>query len=268
MPTVGGHSSAMRKLIAYIRPADDGAAIKARLRAEGWTVVGMREGHLWNREPVVESGWSHVLAPAYPGIVRAYVSAGVSVAEIDIPTGIPPQPDELDALPAATEATVICPGPSMHDGIKLSPPAGIVFGVNEAAKHHPCDWQVANDGFTFENVVNPIGTPGRITRRRFAETVPPGKWFALDRLGIVDGDYSTVCALRCAASTGARTIHLIGHDAVPGPGVDGVHSVWEESQLQSLRADVAAEIASLRATGVTVNHVTPAVAQRGRRRRS
>lgn len=249
--------TAMR-ILAYFHPSEDPFRLRASLLARGWRQVAMRDGSLWRPDSRPESGWPTVYAPRYPGIARAYQAAGAAVAEIDgVTDALPPGPEELDALPTAPVWAVLNPGKHLLDELVAVPlPEGAqVIGVNEAARRVECHWQLCNDGFAPERFAGPLGNPGRITRRQFAPTIPTGRWFALDRIGILDGTFSTTCALRAAAAGGATVIHLLGHDLVPGSGLDGMTSGWDGGQLANVAAEVAAEITRLRAAGVRVVHV-------------
>ena len=247
------------RIIAYFHPEQDPFAIRAALWAAGWKQVGMRDGSLWRDNNKPDTSWPAVYAPLHPGIARVYAAAGVKV--VDGLTGhgidLPAAPVEVDSLPRSEFAAVLNPG--VHLLAELAahplPPGCQTIAVNEAARRVAANWQLCNDGFTDPKFAGALGDPGRISRRQFATTIPSGKWFGLERVGITDGNYSTTCAMRCAASTGARTIYLYGHDLTPGHGLERMTGHWDGSQLSNVQAEVNAEVARIRATGVRVVHV-------------
>lgn len=247
------------RLLAYFHPEQDPYAIRAALRAAGWQQVAMRDGSHWRDTNRPETSWPAVYAPLYPGIARAYEAAGIKVVDgvAGVECKLPPAPVEVDALPKCEVAAVLNPG--IHLLAELAalplPPGCQTIAVNEAARRVAADWQLCNDGFTDPKFLGVLGDPGRISRRQFATTIPSGKWFGLERVGITDGNYSTTCAMRCAASTGARTIYLYGHDLTPGSGLDKMTGHWDGSQLATVQAEVNAEVERIRATGVRVVHV-------------
>jgi hypothetical protein len=246
------------RLLAYFHPDQDPFAIRAALRAAGWQQVGMRDGSLWRDDNRPDTSWPAVYAPLHPGIARAYEAAGIKVVDALPGSGIslPPAPVEVDALPACECAAVLNPG--IHLLTELAafplPPGCQTIAVNEAARRVAADWQLCNDGFSDPKFAGPLGDPGRISRKQFATTIATGRWFALERVGIHDGNFSTTCALRCAAATGARTIYIYGHDLTPGNGLDKMTGHWDGSQLANVEAEVNAEVASIRATGARVIH--------------
>lgn len=247
------------RLLAYFHPDQDPFAVRAALRAAGWQQVGMRDGSLWRDGMKPDTSWPAVYAPLHPGIARLYAAAGVTVVDGLTGSGVdlPPPPVEVELLPQCEVAAVLNPG--VHLLAELAayplPPGAQTIAVNEAARRVQADWQLCNDGFTDPKFHGVLGDPGRISRRQFATTIAAGKWFGLERVGIVDGNFSTTCALRCCASTGARTIYLYGHDLTPGNGLDKMTGHWDGSQLANVEAEVNAEIARIRATGARVVHV-------------
>lgn len=246
------------RILAYFHPAQDPFVLRARLKAAGWHQVAMRDGSLWRADSRPESGWPAVHAPLYPGIARAYEATGVKIS--DQVAGdefrLPAAPVEVDSLPAAPCYAVLNPGAHLLDELAAIPlPAGCqTIGVNEAARRIACDWQLCNDGFGDPKFQSAMGDPGRITRERFATTIPGGRWFNLGRIGIVDGTFSTTCGLRCSASA-APVVYLYGHDLVPGNGLERMTGHWDGPQLSNVEAEVRAEIARMRALGVRVVHV-------------
>jgi hypothetical protein len=242
--------TAMR-LLAYFHPSQDPHALRASLLARGWRQVAMRDGSLWRADSRPEDGWTAIYAPHHPGIARAYAARGAQVVDIE------PAPEEIDALPRAATWAVLNPGRHLMaelDAVPLSSDVSTI-GVNEAARRVACAWQLCNDGFTDQRFAGPLGDPGRITRRQFGTTIHTGRWWSLDRIGITDGVFSTTCALRSAAASGATTIWLYGHDLEPGNGLDNLTGHWDGSQLANVAAEVSATIAALRASGVRVVHV-------------
>jgi hypothetical protein len=272
------------RLLAYFTPDQDPFAIRAALRAAGWHQVGMRDGSLWRDDTRPDTSWPAVYAPLHPGIARAYEAAGVKLVDALPGSGysLPPAPVEAESLPACACAAVLNPGVHLLAELAAFPlPAGCqTIAVNEAARRVAADWQLCNDGFSDPKFAGPIGEPGRISRKQFATTIATGRWFALERVGITDGNFSTTCALRCAASTGARTIYLYGHDLTPGSGLDKMTGHWDGSLIANVQAEVNAEIGRIRATGARVIHVRmvdgepqmceptpPQPARRGRQRK-
>jgi hypothetical protein len=247
------------RILAYFHPEQDPFAIRAALRAAGWIIVGMRDGSLWRDSNRPESGWGAVYAPLYPGIARAYESSGAKAVDAISGTGtdLPPAPVEVHSLPSCAIAAVLNPGVHLLTELAAFPlPDGTqTIAVNEAARRVKADWQLCNDGFSDPKFAGALGDPGRISRRQFVTTIATGKWFGLENVGIKDGNFSTTCALRCAASTGSRTIYLYGHDLTPGNGLDKMTGHWDGSQLANVEAEVSAEVARIRATGARVIHV-------------
>lgn len=250
---VPSRSNTMR-LLAYFHPEQDPYALRASLRAAGWTSVGMRDASLW-RPGDIESGWAAVHAPLYPGIAREYAAHGIQIAEVAVGGSLPPAPHEVDALPLADVYAVVNPGRFLMNGIDAFPipPGAQIIGVNEAARRVECHWQLCNDGFTDAKFQGVMGSPGRISRKQFAATIGTGQWYALERVGIHDGNFSTTCALLCAAAH-ASTVLLYGHDLTPGTGLDSMTCSWPGSQLSSCAAEVQAEIERIAASGKRVIH--------------
>jgi hypothetical protein len=247
------------RLLAYFHPDQDPFAVLAALRAAGWQQVGMRDGSLWRDGMKPDTSWPAVYAPLHPGIARIYAAAGVTVVDGLTGSGIdlPSPPTEVDALPKSDIAAVLNPGVHLLTELAAFPlPAGCqTIAVNEAARRVAANWQLCNDGFSDPKFAGPLGEPGRISRKQFATTIATGKWFALERVGIKDGNFSTTCALRCAAATGAGIIYMYGHDLTPGNGLDKMTGHWDGSQLANVEAEVNAEIASIRSTGARIIHV-------------
>jgi hypothetical protein len=241
-------------MIAYFHPSQDPALIKAGLLSQGATGVGMRDGSKWRDD--YESGFCAVHAPLYPGIVRHYADRGTPSAQILAGDALPAGPSEVDALPAASVYAVVNPGRFLADQLARFPiPAGAqIIAVNEAARRCEASWQLCNDGFADPKFQGALGTPGRITRRRFAHTIGTGPWFALDSIGITEGIFSTTCALRCAAQFAGSRVLLYGHDLTPGKGLDGLTDSWESSTLSSVAAEVSLEIARIRSSGKRLTH--------------
>lgn len=247
------------RLLCYFHPSQDPFRLRAALQAQGWQQVAMRDGSLWRADSRPEHGWPAVCASGYPGILRAYEANGVKVANLDPvqDQALPPAPEEIEALPAAAVYAVLNPGKHLLAELEAVPlPEGAqTIAVNEAARRAPCCWQLCNDGFAESRFLGTIGEHGRITRRRFSSTIPTGRWFSLDRVGIVDGTFSTTCALVCAASAKPATVYLYGHDLLPGNGLEGLTGHWDDSQLRNVRAEVDAQIDRMRSAGIRVVHV-------------
>lgn len=245
------------RLLAYVSPHEDDLATRAALKACGWASVAMRAGHLWRGE--IERGFDSIWAGSFPGIVAAYVAAGVPACSDLAGAAVVrnPPPVELTSMPLAPVYVVLNPGKFLRAQVAAFPiPEGAaVIAVNEAARLFPATWQLCNDGFTDPKFGPTLGLPGRITRKRFASTIPTGDVFYLDAIGIVEGDFSTTCAIRCAASARPATLMVYGHDLVPGTGADGLTGAWPDSQISSCRAEVQKAMESAARQGVTVQHV-------------
>lgn len=252
--------TAMRRILCYFHPSQDPFHLRASLQSEGWTQVAMRDGSLWRDSSRPESGWGHVAAPMYPGIARAYEASGAQIIGQDSCLNLADPPTEAAVLPLAQAYVILNPGAHLLaevDAIPLPQQAQII-GVNEAARRIACHWQLCNDGFAvdkFQGAVGIGGDLGRITRRRFAATIPTGRWFALDSIGIEDGRYSTTCALCAAASAKPAVVYLYGHDLVEGNGLDGMTGRWDGSMVGTAGAEVAHQIAAMRTAGIRVVHV-------------
>jgi hypothetical protein len=248
------------RLLAYFHPSQNPHALRDDLMRMGWKQVAMRDGSLWRADSRPEEGWAAVCAFGYPGILRAYEGTGrteiVHVGEIER-FKLPPPPVEIEALPERSIYAVVNPGAHLLTEVEAFPiPAGAeLIGINEAARRIPCNWQLCNDGFNIPSVQGALGEFGRITRRRFSTTIPSGRWFALDRIGIVDGTFSTTCALRCAVHGKAAEVWIYGHDMTVGSGLDKMCGHWEASQISNLRAEVEAQVAEMRKAGIRVVHI-------------
>lgn len=251
--------TAMR-LLCYFHPSQDPFHLRAALQSEGWQRVAMRDGSLWRDSSRPESGWEHVAAPLYPGIARVYEASGAQIVGQAASLKLADPPTEVAVLPLAQAYAILNPGAHLLAEVEAIPlpQHAQVIGVNEAARRIACHWQLCNDGFASGNVQGAVGIGGdlgRITRRRFAATIPTGRWFALDSIGIEDGRYSTTCALCAAASAAPEVVYLYGHDLVEGNGLDGMTGHWDGSMVGTAGAEVANQIAAMRAAGIRVVHV-------------
>lgn len=244
------------RILYYLSPNEDPRIVRAMLLAQGWKQVAFRSGWLWNSDCRIDTNWPAVCAPRYPGIARLYEAAGIKIVNADLDQShMPAAPVELVKLPPSDIVTVLCPGEFLRHELAAHAPQGVVIGVNEAARIAACNWQLCNDGFSDAKFLGVIGSPNYATRGKFSNTVSTGTWFDLSRIGITDGSWSVLCALRMGEVMKPKTIYLMGHDLTVGNGVDGMTGHWPSSQLASVRMETDLEIKRLRSAGVVVVHV-------------
>lgn len=242
------------RLIAYIQPHDDAETVRAHLRAQpDVTGVSMRSGRHWRTGDRPEGGCQRVWAPGYPGIVATYGQAGVLPLDREGPAE-PLRLEELEALPLADRVTVLCHGAYARDELAAVGSDGAVIAVNHSGHlmSEVPDYLLANDGI----IGQVIGAPGRIrcVRRVRQATLSAGPWFALDRVGIINGMFSVRCALRLAVhALRARSLRLIGHDCLPGAGA--LPGSWGTGHIASCKHEVAADLRELAAAGIAIDHV-------------
>jgi hypothetical protein len=242
------------RLIAYIQPQDDAAAVRDHLRTlPGITAVSMRSGRHWRPGDLPEHGAQRIWAPGYPGILAAYAAAGVPALDSTQPVA-PLHLDELLALPSADTVTIVCHGKYAAEEIAAVGTVGVVIAVNHSGLllGTAPEYLVANDG-----IVNQVvGAPGRVrcVRRSHIPTLPSGPWYAIDGLGITTGMFSVRCALRLAQlALSARHIRLIGHDCLPGAGA--LPGTWGSGHIAMCKRDTASDLARIAAQGVEIEHV-------------
>lgn len=238
-------------LIAYYQPHEDAHEVQAALRARfPQARVAMRAGWMWSAASNAEPGYTHVRAPGFPGIIAAYAAAGVEACECELPRLAPPE--EIVDLPRVDEISILSAGPNLRAELDAVPSRGLRMAVNRAHVVG-CDWHIANDGFSLAGMMAD-GDPVRACRLRHAHSIPGGRWYDLERIGVHEGRYTPVCALMLAQAMGARVVWLYGHDLIPGPGVAGVGHE-SENALRDIAVNVDAEITRLRAAGITVHRV-------------
>lgn len=242
------------RLLAYITPSDDAAAVRDHLRAlPGITGVAMRSGRHWHVGDRPEHGYQRVWAPEFPGILAAYAAAGIEAFACAGPVG-EWRPDELTTLPAADTVTVLAHGTYAREELQAVGTVGTVIVINHSG--HLLDaapeYLVANDGIMGKT----IGAPGQVrcVRRLHLTSLPSGPWFALDRVGVRSGIFSIRCALRLAhQALAARRIRLIGHDCVAGAG--SLPGTWATGHMATCKRETAADLGRLAATGIEIDHV-------------
>lgn len=231
------------------------ANIKSQLRALGVASVGFRSARHWRGE--IEP-CRRMSAPGYPQIERAYAAAGVPVVTIDDKPAPPIHPSRRiprTALPVVPVATVVCAGPRLLDALAKVTPVGEIIAVNRGAHHVDAHWWIALDGFKTMRAAR--GNPRQVTSLQYGASVDSAEWFACDEIGISGtGIYSSTAGLRLAEAMGARTIHLIGHEAAPGQGI-GAPFGWDRQSASNLRTQVASEMHRLRKAGIEVIHYGP-----------
>lgn len=239
-------------LISYFQQHEDAHEVQAALRLRFPSArIAMRAGWLWSASSNVEAGFTHIRAPGFPGILAAYAAAGVAMCEAgDLPRVAPP--DEITELPHHEEISILSAGVNLRAEIAALPPRGLRMAINRA---HivGCDWHIANDGFSLAGMMAD-GDPVRACRLRHSHTLPGGRWFDIERIGVHEGRYTPVCALMLAQAMGAKVVWLYGHDLIPGPGVAGTGHE-SENALRDIAVNVDAEIARLRSDGITVHRV-------------
>jgi len=242
-------------LIAYINENTDPHEARAALLLQHPTFkrIAMRAGWMWKAESNAEAGFTTIHAPGYPGIVSSYLLhfPDIKVSQESLPRVAPP--NEIVELPQFAEVSILSAGPNLRREIAEIAPRGPCIAVNAAGKVG-CDWHVANDGFAFPHMVTDCN-PIRVCRLRHAPSLPGGRWFDLERLGIHEGILSPICALRLAKAMGAKVVWLYGHDLIPGPGVDGLTSETETA-LRDIGATVETAIREATASGMTINRIT------------
>jgi hypothetical protein len=249
------------RLIAYLPQDCDADAARGHLAQQpGITRVACRNGRYWSAGTFPEPGYDAVFAPVFPQIQSAYAARGVKIFQADLPWNLP-KPDELDALPQADHAIIVCPGKYVELEItahNLAAIPGVILAVNEAARipgmAERMDYFLANDGFVRAQAG--IATNAvRVTRRQHWATIPGGSWYALDRLGITGGLFTVRCALCLAREVlKAKSITLIGHDCTPGIGT-GTED-WTDGHIEVCRNAVRSDLIELAEKhGITVRHL-------------
>lgn len=242
------------RLIAYITPSDDAAAVRDHLRTlPGITGVAMRSGRHWRVGDRPEHGYQRIWAPEFPGILAAYAATGVEACACTGPAG-EWRPDELTQLPAAETVTVLAHGAYAREELLEVGTIGTVIAINHSGHlvNDPPQYLVANDGIMGKT----IGAPGlvRCVRRLHLTSLPSGPWFALDRVGVRSGIFSIRCALRLAQQAlQVRRIRLIGHDCVPGAGA--LPGTWATGHMATCKRETAADLSQLAAAGIEIDHV-------------
>jgi hypothetical protein len=244
------------RVIAYYGPDEDPAAVRAAILKQSPQPhqVAMRAGWLWHVEPCIENGFDMVHAPRYPGILRDYAEHGTPATPFRADPSILAPPDEITQLPQVPEISIFACGVHLHTELDKMPARGLKIAINEAIDVTDADWILANDGFAIMRY-QPRRPVVRACRLRHANTVPGGPWFRLDRLGITDGLYSVLCALRLAGGMGAKVVWLYGNDLVPGNGIDGRTGNWTAHRLSGLKRQTMTEIKALALKGTEVRWV-------------
>lgn len=239
-------------LISYINPNEDPHEARAALRARFPDArIAMRAGWMWSANSNAESGFTHVRAPGFPGILAAYAAAGIAMCEaFDLPRVAPP--DEIVDLPRHDEISILSAGPKLRQELAAVPARGLRIAINNAHVVG-CDWLVANDGFSAP-YLHTTADVVRVCRLRHAASLPAGQWYDLERLGVHEGLFSPVCAFRLAKAMGAKVIWLYGHDLIAGPGVAG-NCPHSESLNRDIGTTVDASIRDAVASGITVHRV-------------
>jgi hypothetical protein len=134
------------------------------------------------------------------------------------------------------------------------PTEGTVIAVNEAAHLVSHDYFMANDGFI--NTLAHVETQAiRVCRRRHLPTLPGGKWFALDGIGVTTGIFTIRCAFLLAVhALKANRIVLIGNDMTPGAGTGTLP--WKNEYIELARKQLSEDLSALvRDHGVCIEHV-------------
>lgn len=242
-------------LIAYINENTDAHEARAalRLRFPEAKRIAMRAGWMWKADTQAECGFTTIHAPGYPGIVSSYLRhfPDIQVSQESLPRVAPP--NEIIELPQFAEVSILSAGPNLRRELAVIPPRGPRIAVN-AAGRAGCDWHVANDGFAFPHMATDCD-PIRVCRLRHAASLPSGRWFDLERLGIHEGILSPICALRLAKAMGARVVWLYGHDLIPGNGVDAAGVNETESSLRDIGSTVETAIREATASGMTIHRI-------------
>jgi len=236
----------MYKCIAYITPDDDAMAVRATLAAR-YGACAVRAGARWHGE--VETA-SIIWAPGYPGIQRAYATAGSAIAG-DGPIATPAPPNELSALPRHAELTIVSAGPTAPEAVRHFGAIGPIMAVNHGnrAVYGPIAYHVAMDGFG----KHPDALQGiRITKRQHAATVPPGDWYAIDPIFVGRYELSSLAAFTCALHMAPQRLRIIGHDCTAERGISPQDHGWDTQRAASLRALTEECIAALTKAGTTV----------------
>jgi hypothetical protein len=243
------------RLIAYLNPSEDAAAMRQHLLAQpGVGAVACRSGRHWTSTSRAEAGFAACYAPDYPGIRAAYAAAGVP--EFNAPGPAAPwDPREVATLEPAEVITILCHGKHAKRELVAAPPIGLLIAVNHSAQLLPGvvpDILVANDGF-----IGPIARcPCKMAAVRGGQraTLPNVPYFDLARLGVDSGIVSVLCAVLLAEHMGVRRLRLIGHDCLPGIGAVKGDS-WGTGHIKACERDTAVHLRRLAAAGVAVEHV-------------